>query len=46
MCYDIGGTMYTIKDQVADAIGAVIVGGAFIWLWAVATHADLMVSGF
>lgn len=38
--------MYTIKDQVADAIGAVIVGGAFIWLWAVAAHADAVVSGF
>ncbi len=38
--------MYTFKDHVADACGAVIVGGAFLWLWAVAAHADLMVSGF
>ena len=46
MCYDIGGTMYTFKDQVADAIGAVIVGGAFIWMWAVAARADLATTGF
>ena len=38
--------MYTIKDQVVDAIGAVIVAGAFLWLWAVAAHADAVVSGF
>ena len=46
MCYDIGGTMYTFKDQVADAIGAVAIGGAFLWLWTVAARADLAIVGF
>jgi len=38
--------MYTIKDQVADALAGVALAAAFIWLYAVASHADLMVSGF
>ena len=46
MCYDNGGTMYTFKDQVADAIGAVAIGGAFLWLYAVSSYADLAVVGF
>ena len=46
MCYDNGGTMYTFKDQVADAIGAVAIGGAFLWLYAVASYADLAIVGF
>jgi len=46
MCYDIGGTMYTFKDHVADALAGVFVGMCFLALWAVAARADLMVSGF
>ena len=38
--------MYTIKDQVADALAGIALGAAFIWLYAVASHADLLVSGF
>jgi len=46
MCYDNGGSMYTFKDQVADALAGVALAAAFIWLYAVASHADLMVTGF
>ena len=46
MCYDIGGTMYTFKDQVADACGGIALGAAFIWLYAVASRADLAIVGF
>ena len=38
--------MYTIKDQVMDALAGVVLAGAFIWLYAVASHADLTVTGF
>ena len=38
--------MYTFKDQVADALAGVALAAAFIWLYAVASHADLMVTGF
>ena len=46
MCYDNGGTMYTFKDQVADALAGIALAAAFIWLYAIASHADLMVTGF
>jgi hypothetical protein len=46
MCYDNGGSMYTIKDQVADAFAGIALGAAFIWLWAVAARADLAIVGF
>jgi len=38
--------MYTIKDQVADAFAGIALGAAFIWLWAVASRADLAIVGF
>ncbi len=38
--------MYTFKDQVADACAGLALGAAFLWLYAVASHADLMVTGF
>ena len=46
MCYDIGGTMYTIKDQVTDALAGVALAAAFLWLYAVASYADLATTGF
>ncbi len=46
MCYDIGGTMYTFKDQVIDALAGVFVGVCFLTLWIVAAHADLATTGF
>lgn len=38
--------MYTFKDQVADALAGLVLFGGFLWLYAVASHADLMVTGF
>ena len=38
--------MYTIKDQVADACGGIAIGAAFLWLWIVASRADLAIVGF
>ena len=38
--------MHNMNDRVADAIGAVAIGGAFLWLWAVAARADLAIVGF
>ena len=46
MCYDIGGTMYTFKDQVIDALAGLVVFGGFLWLYAVASRADLAIVGF
>ena len=46
MCYDIGGTMYTFKDQVIDALAGVFVGVCFLALWIVAARADLAFVGF
>ena len=45
MCYDIGGTMYTMKDKVIDAVTGLLLFAGFLWLYAVASHADLVASG-
>ena len=45
MCYDNGGTMYTFKDQVLDAIAGVVVAAMFLALWCVAAAADLAIIG-
>ena len=38
--------MYTFKDQVADACAGLALGAAFLWLYAVASYADLATVGF
>jgi len=38
--------MYTIKDRVADALGAIVLCAAFVWLWAAASYADRAIVGF
>ncbi len=38
--------MYTIKDQVIDALAGVAIAGLFIAMWAVAARADLATTGF
>ena len=38
--------MYTIKEHVADALGGIALGAAFLWLYAVASYADLAIVGF
>ena len=46
MCYDNGGTMYTFKDQVIDSLAGVALAAAFLWLYVMASYADLAVTGF
>ncbi len=46
MCYNNGGTMYTFKDQVTDAIAGVALAAAFLWLYIAASYADLATTGF
>ncbi len=38
--------MYTIKDQVIDALAGVLVAGLFLALWCAAAVADLATVGF
>jgi hypothetical protein len=38
--------MYDMKERVADACGGIAIGAAFLWLWIVASRADLAIVGF
>ena len=38
--------MYTFKDQVIDAVAGAALFGGFLWLYAVASRADLAIVGF
>ena len=38
--------MYTFKDQVTDALAGVALAAVFLWLYAVASYADLATTGF
>ncbi len=46
MCYDNGGTMYTFKDQLIDALAGVMWGAIFLALWCAGAVADLATVGF
>ena len=38
--------MYTFKDKAIDAIAGAALFGGFLWLYVVASHADLAIVGF
>ena len=38
--------MYTIKDQVIDALAGVVIAGLFLALWCAGAVADLAIVGF
>ncbi len=46
MCYDKVGSMYTIKDQVIDALAGVVIAGLFLVMWCAGAIADLAIVGF
>ena len=45
MCYDIGGTMYTMRDKIIDGVTGVLLGAAFILVYAAASLMDLATVG-
>ena len=38
--------MYNMNDRVADLLSAIVILGGFLWLYAVASRADLAIVGF
>lgn len=45
MCYDIGGTMYTMRDKIIDGVTGAILVGAFVLIYAAASLMDLATVG-
>ena len=45
MCYDIGGTMYTMRDKIIDGVTGVLLGAAFILLCVTASVIEVSVTG-
>ena len=45
MCYDIGGTMYTMRDKIIDGVTGAVLVGAFVLIYAAASLMDLATVG-